>query len=299
MKANVDLLVVHAAELITCGSSSHAIRGVQLEQLEVIEDGALAIRDGRILAVGRTEEVARAYAAQCTLDAGHRLVSPGLIDPHSHLLHGGTRHRDYEAKATGRPSAYALDGGIRYTVRHTRATSDSELIERARRRDVCVMLAHGSTTLEATTGYGRSCGEDLRLLRLTAGLRHPVTVVPTFLPLHVLPEDYAERRGDWIAAVIESLPQAAKLARYCDVACDPMCFSFEACLRVGTGARALGMGCACTPSDGRCQRRSAGGSPAGLGRRPPRLRERGGPARHGRFDTVATLLPGVTLHLCE
>ena len=148
MKANVDLLVVHAAELITCGGSSRAVRGAQLEQLEVIEDGALAIRDGRILAVGRTDEVARAYAARRTLYAGHRLVSPGLIDPHSHLLHGGTRHRDYEAKATGRPSVQALDEGIRHTVRRTRAASDSELIERGY-ADLDVMLAHGTTTLEA------------------------------------------------------------------------------------------------------------------------------------------------------
>lgn len=299
MKANVDLLVVHAAELITCGSSSHAIRGVQLGQLEVIEDGALAIRDGRILAVGRTEEVVRAYAARRTLDAGHRLVSPGLIDPHSHLLHGGTRHRDYEAKATGRPSAYALAGGIRYTVRRTRATSDSELIEHGY-ADLDVMLAHGTTTLEAKTGYGLSCEEELRLLRLTAGLRHPVTVVPTFLPLHVLPEDYAERRGDWIAAVIESLPQAAKLARYCDVACDPMCFSFEECLRVGTAARALGMGI-------RVHADQTGDADGAL----LAVRLQASAADHLDFasevglraiaasDTVATLLPGVTLHLCE
>lgn len=299
MKANVDLLVVHAAELITCGSTSHAIRGAQLEQLEVIEDGALAIRDGRILAAGRTEEVARAYAARRTLDASQRLVSPGLIDPHSHLLHGGSRHRDYEAHATGRPSAQALDGGIRYTVRRTRATSDSELLERGY-ADLDVMLAHGTTTLEAKTGYGLSCEEELRLLRLTAGLHHPVSVVPTFLPLHVLPEDYAERRGDWIAAVIESLPQAAKLARYCDVACDPMCFSFEECLRVGTAARALGMGL-------RVHADQTGDADGAL----LAARLRASAADHLDFaseaglramaasDTVATLLPGVTLHLCE
>ncbi len=162
------------------------------------------------------------------------------------------------------------------------------------------MLAHGTTTLEAKTGYGLSCEEELRLLRLTAGLHHPVSVVPTFLPLHVLPEDYAERRGDWIAAVIESLPRAAKLARYCDVACDPMCFSFEECLRVGTAARALGMGM-------RVHADQTGDANGAL----LAARLQAAAADHLDFaseaglramaasDTVATLLPGVTLHLCE
>jgi len=298
-KGNADLLVVHAAELVTCAGSAAGIRGADLGHVAAIGDGALAIGDGRILAVGATSEVTRAYAAPRTLDAGGRLVSPGLVDPHSHLLHGGTRHRDYEATVTQRAPSAPLDGGIRSTVRRTRDAPDEQLRARAY-ADLDVMLAHGTTTLEAKTGYGLSCEQELRLLRLTAGLRHSVDVVPTFLALHVLPEDYLERRDDWVAAVIAALPAAAQLTSWCDVCCDPMCFTYDECLRVGEAARALGMRIrvhADQTGDARGALLAARlhaaaadhldhASPAGL-------------RALAQSGTVATLLPGVTLHLCE
>jgi imidazolonepropionase len=296
---NADLLVIHAAELLTCRGGRDGIRGTKLRQLDVIGDGALAIGGGRILAAGPTAEIVRAHSAPRTLDASGRLVTPGLVDSHSHLVFGGTRHRDYEAKVMQWSPAEHLEGGIRYTVRRTRETPDEQLIERAS-ADLDLMLAHGTTTLEAKTGYGLSCEQELRLLRLTARLRHPLEVVPTFLALHVLPEDYAGRREQWIEAVIDALPQAAGLARYCDVACDPMCFTYDECLRVSTAARALGMKI-------RVHADQTGNANGAL------LAARLAASAADHLDyasaeglnalansgTVATLLPGVTLHLCE
>jgi len=298
-KGNADLLIVHAAELIRCSGARDGIRRSDLERLELIADGALAIGSGRILAVGSTEELLRAYTAPRIIHASGRLVSPSFVDPHSHLVFGGSRHLDYEAKVTQRRPGRALAGGIGFTARATSTTSDDELIRRAL-ADLDAMLVHGTTTLEAKTGYGVSVEEELRLLRLTAGLRHTVDVVPTFLALHVLPEDYAGRRDRWIQEITDALPEAAGLARYCDVSCDPVCFTFDECLRVGEAARSLGMKIRVHAD----QTGDANG--AALAARlaasaadhldyanPPGLRAL------ATSGTVATLLPGVALHLCE
>jgi imidazolonepropionase len=294
-----DILVVHAAELITCRGSTEGIRGAALQKIETIADGALAIRDGRILAVGRTAEVARKFSASTTIDATGRLVSPGFVDPHSHLLYGGTRHEEYEAKVTQRAPARRLDGGIRFTVRKTRTTPDDVLIEQAL-GDLDTMLLHGTTTLEAKTGYGLERAAELRLLRLTAGLRHAVDVIPTYLALHVLPEEYAERRAEYLGVALGGLEEAAKLARFCDVSCDPLCFTFDECLQVGEAARAAGMGI-------RVHADQFGDARGAL----VAARLHAASADHLDYasdagframteaGTVATFLPGVTLHMCE
>jgi len=296
---SADLLIVHAAELLTCRGPAEGIRGTALQRVETIADGALAIRDGRVLAVGPTAAIARKFSAPATIDATGKLVSPGLVDPHSHLVYGGTRHEEYEAKVTQRAPARRLDGGIRFTVRKTRETPDDELIEQAL-GDLDTMLLHGTTTLEAKTGYGLERDEELRLLRLTAGLRHAVDVVPTYLALHVLPEEYADRRGEYLHVAVSGLEEAALLARFCDVSCDPLCFTFDECLHVGEAARATGMKI-------RVHADQFGDARGAL----VAARLHASSADHldyasdagframAEAGTVATFLPGVTLHMCE
>ncbi len=296
---NVDLLVVRAAQLLTCSGPVDGRRGDALQHVESISDGALAVADGRIAAVGTTAEILSRFSAPEVIDATGRLVSPGLIDPHSHLLYGGTRHDEYEVKVTQRRSALSLEGGIRYTVRKTREASDRELVTQAL-ADLDVMLTHGTTTLEAKTGYGLEGDEELRLLRLTAALRHPIQVVPTFLALHVLPESYTHRRAQYLEQAIAALPEASRLARYCDVSCDPVCFDFDECMKVGEAARAVGLGI-------RVHADQTGDANGAL----LAARLRASAADHLDYandaglhamaaaGTVATLLPGVTLHMCE
>jgi imidazolonepropionase len=298
-KRKIDGLLLHAAELLTCRGPAQGIRGEALRAVESIADGALAWHEGRILEVGDTPALSARYAAAQNIDATGRLVTPGLVDPHSHLLYGGTRHEEYEAKVTQRAPARRLDGGIRFTVQRTRATSDEALVAQAM-RDLDIMLVHGTTTLEAKTGYGLDSGEELRLLRLTAGLRHAVEVVPTFLPLHVLPEEYAGRRAAFIEAALASLPQAAPLAKYCDVSCDPICFTYDECLRVGNAARALGMKIRVHAD----QFGDARGGEAAAALRASAAdhldyTSDAGFRAMAAAGTVATFLPGVTLHLCE
>ena len=175
------------------------------------------------------------------IDADGALVTPGFVDPHSHLLYGGTRHQEYEAKVSGSGTSPGLQSGINYTVRHTRNASDRDLVGQAL-ADLDTMLEHGTTTLEAKTGYGLDRETELRLLRLTSGLDHPIEVITTYLGAHVLPSDYAGRRNEYLDLVIELLPEAARLAEYCDVCCDPVSFTFDECLRIGEAAGKLGMG---------------------------------------------------------
>lgn len=295
----VDLLVAHASELLTCRADPGGARGAAFQALEVLRDGALAVRDGRIVAVGPSAELERRYRADWALDAGGRLVTPGFVDVHSHLLHGGSRHQEWGLSLAGQPPPAGLAGGIRYTVERTRAASDEELLLRAQ-RDLDVMLAHGTTTLEAKTGYGLLPEHELRLLRLTATLRHAVDVVPTYLAAHVLPAEYASRPTAYETLVAASLEAARPSAEYCDLSCDPICFGEAACRRLGERARDLGF------------RLRFHGDQTGPARAAQLAADLGaasvdhldyvddeGIAALAASDTTAVLVPGVTLHLRE
>jgi imidazolonepropionase len=175
------------------------------------------------------------------VDARGGLVTPGLVDCHSHLVFAGSRHVEYEQLVTGEATpGKRLEGGIRYTVARTRAASAAALATQAR-RDLDLMLAHGTTTVEIKTGYGLDRDTELRMLRVIHGLRtHPVDVVPTYLGAHVLPVEYAERRDAYVQLVIDTLPAARRLAEYCDVWCDTIAFTAEETERIGRAALALG-----------------------------------------------------------
>ena len=140
-RQEVDLVVRDAGELLTCAGPGHGIAGDALERIGLIEGGALAVRAGRIVAVGTTAAIDAGYRAREVIEAAGALVSPGFVDPHSHLLHGGTRHQEYESKVTGSGSPAGLESGINCTVRQTRSASDDRLVGQAL-ADLDVMLEH-------------------------------------------------------------------------------------------------------------------------------------------------------------
>jgi imidazolonepropionase len=294
-----DLLILGASEVVTCRGPRRGVTGADLDRLEAIADGAVAIKDGRILAVGPRREIEARYRAESRIDAEGRAVSPGLVDPHSHLLFGGDRCSEYEEKILGRIIGANLERGIAVTIKATRTASDRFLVEQAL-RDLDIALAHGTTTIEAKTGYGLDRDSELRLLRLTAGLEHPVEVVPTFLGAHVLPDEYARRRDDYVQLLIDMAPEVSSLAEYCDVSCDPSCFTAEECLRMGEAARRHGMGIRVHAD----QTGDAGGAALAA-------RLRAASADHldhasveglramAKAGTVAVFLPAVTFHLME
>lgn len=237
----IDLLVVDAAELVTCRTDQRGAVGVALRALDVIPAGAVAVDKGRIVDVGPTRTLRRRHRARRTLDARGKLVTPGLVDCHSHLVFAGSRHVEYEGLVTGEVSpGKRLEGGIRYTVARTRAASSATLAAQAR-RDLDLMLQHGTTTVEVKTGYGLDRATELRLLRVIHGLRdHPVDVVPTYLGAHVLPAESIGRREAYIEMVMETLPAARRWAEYCDVWCDTIAFTADETERICRAALALG-----------------------------------------------------------
>ena len=198
--------------------------------LGLIENGAIAIADGRILRVGKRTELA-GFRAREVVALGGAWVTPGLIDCHTHLVFGGTRadeHAMRRAGATYEEIAKA-GGGIASTVARTAAASDDELREQSRRR-LHALMRGGCTTVEIKSGYGLDPDSELRLLKIAAelGQGEGVRIVPTLLALHALPADRRDRRAHYVGEIVDKLiPAAAKqgLATSVDAFCETIAFT--------------------------------------------------------------------------
>jgi imidazolonepropionase len=186
----VDLLIHSATQLLTLAGGPQ--RGGELGQLGIIEDGAIAIVGDRIQAVGDSDELRSTFEAEETIHAVGRVVMPGFVDPHTHLIWAGDRADEFEARATGATymEILAQGGGILSTVSRTRETETSALIMQAGQR-LNRMLRHGTTTAEAKTGYGLELDSELRMLNAILRLdeQGPIELVPTFLPAHAVPSE--------------------------------------------------------------------------------------------------------------
>jgi imidazolonepropionase len=296
----IDLLVVNAGELLTCRTDPHGAVGDALGRLEIIPGGAVAIDRGRIAAVGPTRLLRRRFAARRILDAAGRLVTPGLVDPHSHMVFAGSRHLEYETIVTGRVDpGRRLEGGIRFTVRKTRAASSASLRAQAL-ADLDTMLLHGTTTVEIKSGYGLDEATELRLLRVIRSLHHAADIVATYMGAHVLPEEYTRRRDAYVDLVIRTLPRARRYAEYCDMWCDVTGFTESECLRIAEVAVRLGFKLKLHAD----QIGPAGGAElaARLGASSADHLDYISPAgirAMARRGTVGVLLPGVTHHMLE
>jgi imidazolonepropionase len=195
-----------------------------------IEDGAVAIQDGRIIRVGRRVELAGMKAQRIErLDGAW--ITPGLVDCHTHLVFGGNRAGEFEQRLNGATyeEIARAGGGIASTVKATRAASAGELIATARTR-LRALMRGGVTTVEIKSGYGLDMASELRMLNAARALgsSEPVRVTPTLLALHALPPEYKERREEYLRLVIdEMLPAAAGLATAVDAFCEGIGFTPE------------------------------------------------------------------------
>jgi imidazolonepropionase len=198
--------------------------------LGLIENGAIAIAEGKILRVGKRTELA-GFRAQ-TVDAlGGAWVTPGLIDCHTHLVFGGTRADEHAMRRAG--ASYEeiakAGGGIASTVKRTAAASDESLLEQSRRR-LHALMRGGCTTVEVKSGYGLDTKSELRLLNIASelGAAEAVRIVPTLLALHAIPGDQVDRRAHYVGEIIDKLiPAAAKqgIATSVDAFCDTIAFT--------------------------------------------------------------------------
>ncbi|MFL6071615.1 MAG: imidazolonepropionase [Actinomycetes bacterium] len=225
----MDLLVRNIGRLLP-------MRG---EANEVITDAAVLIRYGKVAWLGSEADLPAEESVPHELDAGGRVVVPGFVDPHTHLVWAGTRREEFVARLAGEQYD---GGGIATTVAATRAASSEELlrlaVDRGRR-----MLSHGTTTVEMKTGYGLTPGDELRCLDVIRRLDDalPWSVEATYLGAHVVPD--GRDRGEYVAEVIRTIPQAADLgARWVDVFCDVGVFTVDETRQILIAAKGHGLG---------------------------------------------------------
>ena len=244
-----DLLIHNAAQLLTLASPGSPKRGAAMGELGIIEGGAVAIRDGLIVATGPSEQLAQEILAEHTIDASGSVVMPGFVDPHTHLVWAGARADEFEMRVGGATymEIMAAGGGIMSTVRATRAASIDDLVAQTRPR-LDRALAHGTTTVEIKTGYGLNVEDELKQLATIQRLRgeFPGTLVPTFLGAHAVPAEFKGRADEYVDLVVhEMLPAVAALddpPLFCDVFCEDGAFTLDQSRRVLEAARALGFG---------------------------------------------------------
>ena len=242
------LAVVNCSQLVTLAGPRRPRAGAEMRELSIVEDGALLIGDGLVERAGARAEVEPLIDSSCEVfDAGGRVVAPGFVDAHAHPVFAGNRADEFELRAQGATyqEISARGGGIRSTVRRTRAASEEELLSSALRREQW-FLRTGTTTVEAKSGYGLSTEDELKMLRVVRRLNAEgrLNYVPTFLGAHEVPDEYRGRREEYVSLVVEEmLPRVAgeKLAEFCDVFCEERVFTVEDSRRVLGAARSHGL----------------------------------------------------------
>ena len=302
------LLITGASQLLTLHGSGPR-RGDSLSNLGLIKDGALLVRDGLIAAVGTRGEVEALPEARGAekLDLGGRVALPGFVDSHTHLIHAASRAEEYELKIAG--ASYEeiarKGGGILNSVKKLRAATSEALKKRALAA-LKQFAAHGTTTIEAKSGYGLDVTSELKILRLHKELaaEQPLEIVSTFLGAHVVPAEFRGKAGGaerYIQLIEQNmLPEIgeSRLAEFCDVFCDRGAFTIEQSKRVLQAGRQWGL----SPRLHAEQLSRTGAARLAILLRAASCDHlehvnRGDIQALGKSETVATLLPGCDFHL--
>lgn len=232
MKA--DLILKNIGKLVTMqGSSSFRVKE-EVNKINIIENAYIAVKNGKILAIGVGDEFGNLCEDDTKIhDAEGLLVTPGLIDSHTHLIHGGSRENEFSMKLNGVPYIEILNngGGILSTVKATKEASEEELYKKAK-KSLDRMLEFGVTTVEEKSGYGLELNTEIKQLEVARVLdkNHPVDLVHTFLGAHAVPEEYKENHKAYIDILVDVMMPKIKdmgLAEFCDVFCEEGVFTIE------------------------------------------------------------------------
>jgi imidazolonepropionase len=219
--------VLHAAQLITVAGPQRPRVGHEMSELAIVKDGGMLVQDGRVAQTGASDEIEKALPAEAQIvDATGKVVMPGFVDAHAHPVFAGDRVDEFEMRARGATyeQIAARGGGIRSTVRKTRAASEDELLIQAKKHAQW-FLKGGTTTVEAKSGYGLTVEDELKLLRVIRRLNTetPVEFVPTFLGAHTIPDEFRSAPEQYVSLVIHKmLPRVAeeRMAESCDIFCE-------------------------------------------------------------------------------
>ena len=303
----MPLLFTNASQIVTCAGPARARRGAEMRELEILRDAAVLVDGERIAAVGRREALERGHPDAERVDCGGGVLTPGLVDSHTHAIFGRARYEEQEQRAAGLDymEIARRGGGIHASVRDLRTRSEDELVALAEPR-LRALASYGTTTLEVKSGYGLTLDDELKTLRAIRRLaeRLPLRLVPTWLGAHEIPLEYRaapRSREEYVRLLVdEMLPRVAAegLARFADVFCEPGVYTVEESRRILEAARGAGLGVKLhadelRPSGGAELAAELGAASADhLGA----ISERG-IASLATSETVATLLPGTMLFL--
>ena len=302
------LLFVNARQIATCAGPARARRGVEMGDAGVATGAALLVEGGRVAAVGPQGPLEAEHPHAARVDCAGGVLTPGLVDSHTHAVFGRARYEEQELRAAGASYMEIArgGGGIHSSVRDLRARTEDDLFALARRR-LTTLAAYGTTTVEVKSGYGLSLDDELKSLRVVRGLQAalPLRVVPTWLGAHEIPLDFRDRgargREEYVALLLgEMLPRVAaeRLARFADVFCEPGVFTTAETEAILTASRAAGLSLKLHADEL---------EPAGGAELAARLGavsadhlaavSEAGVRALAASDTVATLLPGTMLFL--
>jgi len=246
-----DMLLTGIGQIATVAEHSERPKvGEELQEVSIIENGAIAITEGTIVNVGTTDEVLSQISETPELpviEFPNMLAIPGFIDSHTHLAFGGSRENDFAMKLQGKTYLEILEagGGILNTLRTTRKATQGELCSNAFSYAES-MLSQGTTTIEAKSGYGLSTEHEMKMLLAYKDLQTklPTEIIPTFMGAHAIPPEYEGRTEDYVDLIInEMIPTVAenKLAEFCDVFTEKGVFSVEQSRHILSAAKSSGM----------------------------------------------------------
>jgi imidazolonepropionase len=253
-----DLIIFGASQLVTCASNGKPKRLAAMQDVGLIENGAIAISGGKIAAVGKSDKILREFESENTINANGKVVSPGFVECHTHIVFAGNRLNEFELKIKGADYLEILQngGGIISTVRQTREASLEDLVEQSRKR-LDKMLGLGITTAEVKTGYGLDTETELKMLSAIADLDliHKIDLIPTFLAAHAVPPEFKENSDKYVDLICEEmLPMVTEMRQmeinskgifkakpfFVDVFCERNAFNLEQSKRVLETAKSLG-----------------------------------------------------------
>lgn len=247
----MPLLFLNASQVVTCAGPPRARRGSEMRDAQVRTGVGVAVVERHIAKVGAPDELEREYPDAVRIDCERGVLTPGLVDSHTHAIFGRARYEEQEMRAAGVPymEIARRGGGIHASVRDARARSEADLVALAQAR-LERLGSYGTTTIEVKSGYGLSVDDELKLLRAIAELakRVRIRVVPTWLGAHEIPKEYRERANgsaSYVKLIVdEMLPAvtALRAARFADVFCEPGVFTTDQARTILDASRTAGLG---------------------------------------------------------